>query len=74
MSEKTEHRELNWFGLSIETIAAEYESDHVLAEWVADNPGVKGFPPKSHYFWAAWAAELDSAQQDHDQRKAVNEA
>ncbi len=25
----------NWAGFSIETIAAEYETDHVLNEWLA---------------------------------------
>lgn len=70
----TEHRELNWFGLSIETIAAQYETDHVLAEWGAYNPNAGySFPPKSpmpHYFWAAWAAELEQADLDREQYEA----
>ena len=61
-------RVLNACGYSPEAAAAEYESDAALQEWMAENPSVKGMPPSGHYFWAAWAAEMDERELD---RKAA---
>ena len=52
-------RPLNVCGFSVETIAAEYETDAALAEADLD----MGDP----YFNAAWAAEQEQRQADWDQ-------
>lgn len=57
---------LNWFGVCLETIAAEYESDMALQEWLRENSGSKGMPQSGHYFWSAWSAELDLRSVDDD--------
>jgi hypothetical protein len=42
-----------------ERAAAEYETDHVLYEWVAVHAkGPYDWPPPDHYFYAALAAEM----------------
>ena len=67
-------RELNACGFSIETIAAEYETDAALAEWSDSD---RTFPPARHYFHAAFRAEdeqraLDwqAARQDGTEEEA----
>lgn len=64
-------RELNWFGISAETIAAQYESDAALAEYMEGlSPNSTEFPPKGDYFWAAWDAEREQADLDREQYTA----
>jgi hypothetical protein len=64
--------ERNWFGHSPETIAAEYETDHVLKEWLATRgPGPYNkydFPPDGHYWYACWQAEVDLRKADDEAR------
>ena len=55
-------RELNACGFSIETIAAEYETDAALAEWP---DCARTFPPTSHYFHAALRAEDEQRNLDY---------
>ena len=55
-------RQLNACGFSIETIAAEYETDAALAEWPDSE---RTFPPKGHYFHAAFRAENEQRELDH---------
>ena len=54
-------RELNACGFSIETIAAEYETDAALAEWPDRD---QTFPPEGHYFHAAFRAENEQRALD----------
>lgn len=67
-------RRLNQAGFSSESIAAQYETDAVLAEWMAEHPDDFGFPPDDHYFHAAFRAELEESRIDrwdgvkHEQR------
>lgn len=61
---------LNIVDVCLETLAAEYESDAALAEWSADHPDEKGFPPLGDYFWAAWAVELDLRDTDFEHARA----
>ncbi len=62
-------RTLNACGFSVETIAAEYETDAALAEW-PDNE--RTFPPPGHYFHAAFRAEIE--QRELDRRAASEES
>ncbi|MDX5569522.1 hypothetical protein PYK79_48385 [Streptomyces sp. ID05-04B] len=55
-------RELNACGFSIETIAAEYETDAALAEWPDSE---RTFPPVGHYFYAAFRAEDEQRALDY---------
>lgn len=50
-------RELNWFGWSIETIAAVYETDAAACEWAAGEVS-------EEYLWAAWEAERLEGESD----------
>lgn len=50
----------NLCGFSPETVAAEYETDAALAEWCDGSE----LPPDGHYFYAAWAAEMDLREED----------
>lgn len=63
----------NWAGISSETIAAEYETDHVLKEWLDSvGPGPYthyDFPPDGHYFYAAWSAECELRNLDDEAAK-----
>ncbi|MGX9924127.1 hypothetical protein ACWIG4_30235 [Streptomyces sp. NPDC002248] len=52
-------RELNWAGHSVETIAAEYETDAALAEVNNDM--------NNSYFQAAFRAEFESREIDAQQ-------
>lgn len=55
-------RALNSCGFSIETIAAEYETDAALAEWPDSE---QTFPPDGHYFHAAFRAENELRALDY---------
>ncbi|MET8080059.1 hypothetical protein [Streptomyces sp. NPDC005303] len=55
-------RELNACGFSVETIAAEYETDAALAEWPDSG---RTFPPAGHYFHAAFRAEDEQRALDY---------
>jgi hypothetical protein len=50
-------RRLNWCGISVETIAAEYETDAALTE--------AGMDVDDGYFLAAFAAEEEQRTLDH---------
>lgn len=54
-------RQLNACGFSVETIAAEYETDAALAEWPDSE---QTFPPDGHYFHAAFRAENEQRALD----------
>lgn len=56
-------RQLNACGFSIETIAAEYETDAALAEWPDSG---RTFPPAGYYFHAAFRAETEQRALDYD--------
>ena len=53
-------RALNWFGWSIETIAAVYETDAAVKEMERGEVDI-------NYVWAAARAESDSGWADHGQ-------
>ena len=55
-------RELNACGFSVETIAAEYETDAALAEWPDHG---QTFPPDGHSFHAALRAETEQRALDY---------
>ncbi|MFJ9633733.1 hypothetical protein ACIRU8_39175 [Streptomyces sp. NPDC101175] len=67
----TVDRQLNACGFSIETIAAEYETDAALVEW-PDSPST--FPPDGHYFHAAFRAEDEQRQFDYATAATTKEA
>jgi hypothetical protein len=52
-------RQLNWFGWSIETIAAVYETDMAAKE--AEQGLVN-----NEYIWAAWRAEAEQGKLDKE--------
>jgi hypothetical protein len=52
-------RKLNWFGWSVETIAAVYETDMAAIE-------VEQGLTNHEYLWAAWRAEREQGQLDAD--------
>ncbi|MFF7485603.1 hypothetical protein ACFZBC_08905 [Streptomyces luteogriseus] len=54
----TTDRQLNWCGISTETIAAEYETDAALAE--------AGMDMADPYFLAAFAAEDEQRSLDYE--------
>lgn len=61
-------RSLNWYGWSIHTIAAVYETDAAAEE---SEQGLVS----QEYVWAAWSAEdqqarLDRQQKEQDERDA----
>lgn len=56
-------RSLNWFGWSIHTIAAAYETDAATTE------SEQGLIDES-YVWAAFAAEEQQRQLDNEQKEA----
>jgi len=64
-------RQLNACGFSIETIAAEYESNAALAEWPDSE---RTFPPVGHYFYAAFRAEDEQRVLDWAAAAAAEEA
>lgn len=56
-----ETRELNWFGWSLPTIAAVYETDAAVEE---NELGLVNLD----YVWAAWSAESDHNAIDRKQK------
>ena len=58
-------RQLNWCGISTETIAAEYETDAALAE--------AGMDMGDPYFLAAFAAEQEQRTLDHQAAAAARQ-
>ena len=58
----TPTRELNWFGWSVETIAAVYETDAAYEDFKRGEVDME-------YVWAAWRAEADQNELDSKYRK-----